>query len=245
MGILHALQGFAVLALSDPESGVWQVTGDFLSLGSMSGTGEPELLSASRELFSLNLAYVVAAFFFMSAVAHFVVATVYRKTYLSNLEKGINKARWVEYAFSASTMMVGIALLSGVYDLASLIMIFVLTGVMNLMGLTMEVYNLGKQQVNWLAYNIGVLAGAIPWVVIGIFLWLSSKYGNATPPTFVYYIYLSIFLFFNCFALNMVLQYKKVGRWRDYLYGERAYIFLSLFAKSALAWQVFAGTLRP
>jgi heliorhodopsin len=52
-------------------------------------------------------------------------------------------------------------------------------------------------------------------------------------------------VFFNVFALNMVLQYRRVGRWRDYLYGERMYMLLSLGAKSALAWQVFAGTLRP
>jgi hypothetical protein len=58
-------------------------------------------------------------------------------------------------------------------------------------------------------------------------------------------IFFTIFLFFNVFAINMVLQYKKVGKWADYLYGERAYILLSLFAKTALAWQVFAGTLRP
>jgi len=41
------------------------------------------------------------------------------------------------------------------------------------------------------------------------------------------------------------LQYKQVGRWRNYLTGERTYILLSLLAKSALAWQVFAGTLAP
>ena len=54
-----------------------------------------------------------------------------------------------------------------------------------------------------------------------------------------------IAIFFNIFALNMFLQYKKVGKWKDYLHGERAYIILSLVAKSALAWQVFVGTLRP
>ena len=43
----------------------------------------------------------------------------------------------------------------------------------------------------------------------------------------------------------MVLQYRKVGPWRDYAFGELAYIVLSLVAKSLLAWQVFAGTLRP
>lgn len=31
---------------------------------------------------------------------------------------------------------------------------------------------------------------------------------------------------------------------RDYVYGEQAYIVLILLAKSALAWQVFSGTLR-
>jgi hypothetical protein len=34
-----------------------------------------------------------------------------------------------------------------------------------------------------------------------------------------------------------------VGRWRDYVYGEFAYVTLSLVAKSLLAWQVFAGAL--
>jgi hypothetical protein len=61
----------------------------------------------------------------------------------------------------------------------------------------------------------------------------------------VYVILPTLFVFFFSFALNMVFQYKKVGKWRDYLYGERVYILLSLIAKSALAWQVFAGTLRP
>jgi predicted metal-binding membrane protein len=75
-------------------------------------------------------------------------------------------------------------------------------------------------------------------------LWLGADSGSAAP-TFVYWIFLSIFIFFDSFALNMVLQYKKVGKWRDYLYGERAYIILSLVAKSLLAWQVFGGTLRP
>ena len=53
----------------------------------------------------------------------------------------------------------------------------------------------------------------------------------------------SSFLLFNCFAVNQILQYRRRGRFADYLYGEKVYIVLSLIAKSALAWQVFAGTL--
>jgi hypothetical protein len=63
--------------------------------------------------------------------------------------------------------------------------------------------------------------------------------------TFVYAIVPTIFAFFSIFAVNMVLQYKKVGPWKDYLFGERMYIVLSLLAKTALAWQIWVGTLRP
>ena len=57
-------------------------------------------------------------------------------------------------------------------------------------------------------------------------------------------IFVSLAAFFNIFPINMILQYKKVGKWKDYPYGERVYVILSLVAKSLLAWQVFAGTLR-
>jgi hypothetical protein len=81
----------------------------------------------------------------------------------------------------------------------------------------------------------------VPWIVIAIYL--LSPTTDASPPGFVYGIFISLFIFFNSFAVNMVLQYRKVGKWADYLYGERAYIILSLVAKSILAWQVFGGTL--
>ena len=59
----------------------------------------------------------------------------------------------------------------------------------------------------------------------------------------MYGIFFSLFVFFNSFAINQVLQYRKTGKWADYLYGEKVYVVLSLTAKSALAWQVFGGTL--
>lgn len=245
MAILHAVQALLVLVLS--QATTFPIVTNYLSLDTLASqaSGSPVLASAQRTLFDLNIAYLIVAFFAMSAIAHGLIATVYRKRYEANLAKGINKARWIEYSLSASTMMVAIALLSGVYDLSSLIMIFALDAIMNLMGLVMEVTNQGKQKPNWLTYWIGCLAGIVPWIVFGIYVWGASSFGTGNVPTFVYWIYVSIFIFFNSFAINMYLQYKKTGKWSNYLYGERAYMILSLVAKSALAWQVFAGTLRP
>ncbi len=39
---------------------------------------------------------------------------------------------------------------------------------------------------------------------------------------FVYAIFVSLFVFFNVFAINMWLQYRRIGRWRTYAFGETA-----------------------
>ncbi len=244
MAGLHAAQGVAVLVLSQDR--LFPVTTDHLTVDPLTQGGNPVLVPATRHLFDVNIAYVVAAFFFMSAIAHLSIASWYRKKYEANLKNGINKARWIEYSFSASTMIVAIAMIAGIYDLSTLGMMFGLTAVMNLCGLVMEKANAGRETVDWTSYVVGSIAGILPWLVYALYVYGSAQFGEGGgPPTFVYAILVSIFLFFNVFALNMWLQYKKKGKWADYLYGEKAYIVLSLVAKSALAWQVFAGTLRP
>jgi hypothetical protein len=244
MAFLHAAQGVAVVVLS--RDALFPVTTNYITTDSLSGTEQaPVLVNATRSLFDVNLAYVVAAFFFISAIAHLYISTIYRKKYEANLAKGINKVRWYEYGISASTMMIAIAMLSGVADASTLVIIFGATLVMNLCGLIMEVHNQTTAKTNWLSYWVGTLAGIGPWVVIGIYFWGANQFGEGNIPTFVYLIYVSIFIFFSSFAINMVLQYKKKGKWSDYLFGEKAYMVLSLVAKSALAWQVFVGTLRP
>ena len=237
-GFLHLTQGIAIVAIS--RSFAVPVSGNYLAYDASTKTLNP----ASVTLFNIQLPWLIAIFFFLSAFFHFMIASVYNKPYNTNLRLGINKARWIEYSISASVMMIAIAMLVGVYDLTSLLMIFALTGIMNLMGLVMEVHNQTTDKTNWLSYYIGCIAGIIPWIVI-IFYFLLSAHRGSAAPTFVYWIFVSIFVFFSCFAVNMILQYKKIGPWKNYIYGERVYIMLSLVAKSLLAWQVFFGTLRP
>lgn len=235
MGLLHLGQGVAMLALSSAFT--LPVRASFLTLD----PATDRLVPAPRTLVELRIGPLVAAFLLLSALAHLLIASprVF-DWYARNLRRGINYARWIEYAVSASLMIVVIAMLVGIYDIAALVALFAVNAAMIAFGLMMEVHNQATERTNWTAFWLGSVVGAVPWIAIGIYLF-------ATPgvPTFVYWIYLSIFVFFNAFAINMVLQYRRVGRWCDYLYGERAYIILSLVAKSLLAWQVFAGTLRP
>lgn len=233
MGVLHLAQGAAMLALASAFS--LPVTSSFLRMDTVTD----KLVAVPDELVRLRIGPLVAGFLFLSALAHGLLASPWlHRWYERNVSRGINPARWVEYSLSSSLMMVVIAMLVGIYDIASLILIFALNATMILFGWLMELHNQTTQRTNWTAFWFGCFAGAVPWVAVYLA-------GAADPPGFVYGIFASLFVFFNVFAVNMLLQYRRVGRWRDYLYGERVYMLLSLFAKSALAWQVFAGTLQP
>ncbi len=156
--------------------------------------------------------------------------------YKRNLLQNRNYGRWIEYFFSSSIMIVLISQITGISDIAALLAIFGINASMILFGALQEKYeNPGKP--NWAPFWFGSFAGIIPWIAIVIYVWAPGI--SVSPPGFVYGIIASLFVFFNCFAVNMVLQYKKVGPWRDYLFGEKVYILLSLTAKALLAWQVF------
>ncbi|MBN1328852.1 MAG: heliorhodopsin HeR [Candidatus Heimdallarchaeota archaeon] len=220
------------------------VTTDFLKLTDIGG-GEFVLLPETKTLFEIPLGPVTSSFLFLSAIAHFlIVLPKVNDFYNRNLEKGINYFRWFEYALSSSIMIVLIAMNFGVLNLAALISVVALNAAMNLMGLMMEIHNQDTEKTKWISFNIGIFLGLIPWILIAIYI--AGIGGSVSEaPWFVWAILGGYFFFFNTFPINMFLQYKRVGKWANYLYGERWYIILSLVSKSLLAWLVFAGTLRP
>ncbi|MEI6649099.1 MAG: heliorhodopsin HeR [Actinomycetes bacterium] len=194
-------------------------------------------------LIKTPVAYVVALFLAISALFHFLVASPkFFPRYSASLMQSKNIFRWVEYSISSSIMIVLIAQLCGVSDVAAIIAIFAVNASMILFGWLQEKYTTpGDGQ--WLPFIFGCIAGAIPWLIIILLVIEPKASPRVSPPGFVYGIIISLFLFFNCFAYVQFKQYKAKGKWANYLRGERAYIILSLVAKSALAWQIFGGTL--
>ncbi|MDP3712078.1 MAG: heliorhodopsin HeR [Mycobacteriales bacterium] len=231
---LHLVQAIAILALASGFA--LPVTASYLDGPPGAPPSQvPELL------FELPTGGAVAAFLLLSAIAHAVVSTLWWSSYTADLERQRNPARWVEYSLSSSLMVVVIAQLSGISDVAALIALAGVNASMILFGWLQERYE--QPGGGWLPFGFGCLAGAVPWIAIGTYLFSVGEASSEGAPGFVYAVFFSLFVFFNVFALNQWLQYRAVGRWRDYLFGERVYVWLSLTAKSVLAWQVFAGTL--
>lgn len=239
MGSLHLIQGILMILLSNATS--YPVYTNFLTFD----VSKLALVPDPKLAFELRFGPAVAVFLLLSALAHFYLSTFGFKLYVRNLQKGMNPVRFYEYALSSSVMIVLIGMLVGIYDLGAIILIFGINATMNLFGIMMEYHNQYTQKTNWTSFIYGSIAGIIPWIVIVLYFIGSVSGEGAKPPAFVYAIIPTLFVFFNIFAVNMVLQYKKVGPWKDYLFGEKVYIILSLSAKTVLAWIIFAGTLAP
>ncbi len=228
VGLILAVQAVMIAVLTNNFS--LPVTSTFMN-------GPPGTAPELNTLFSISTGWGVFAFLAISAGALLIIASppVF-PWYKRNLLQSRNYGRWIEYFFSSSIMIVLISQITGISDIAALLAIFGINASMILFGVLQEKYEKpGKP--SWLPFLFGSFAGVIPWIAIVIYVVAPGL--TVSPPGFVYGIIVSLFLFFNCFAINMVLQYKKVGPWRDYLFGEKVYIILSLTAKALLAWQVF------
>lgn len=231
---LHAAQAAAMLALSTAVS---------LPVTALFASGPPGTQPDGRALdtlFLVRLGPAVAAFLLLSAVFHVLVAVgPGRRRYRAELSSHRNRFRWIEYSLSASVMIVLIAMITGITDIAALCALFGVNASMILFGWLMETTNEDPSRVRWSPFVMGCLAGVVPWVAITIYL----AGAGADVPGFVYGIFASLFVLFNVFALVQYRQYRAKGRLADYVRGEQAYLALSLIAKSLLAWQVFANVL--
>jgi hypothetical protein len=196
-------------------------------------------LPLPESLFEVGIGPAVALFLVLAALDHLFTATVGQGLYESDLRRGINRFRWVEYSFSATLMVILIAFFTGITSLMALIAIAGANIAMILFGWIQELMNPpDRTKTTMLPFWFGTLVGLTPWVAI-----LVNVVGSDTVPGFVYGIVVALFVFFFSFGLNQWLQYRRVGPWADYAFGEKAYLVLSLLAKSVLAWQIFGGSL--
>jgi hypothetical protein len=232
VGLILAIQAILMAVLTNNFS--LPVTATFME-------GAPGSASTLHHVWDIQTGWGVFTFMAISGLSLLIIASPWVfPWYKRNLLQNHNYGRWIEYFFSSSIMIVLISQICGISDIAALMAIFGINACMILFGGLQEKYE-KPGKAGWLPFWFGSFAGIIPWIAILIYVIAPGV--SVNPPVFVYGIIVSLFVFFNCFAVNMVLQYKKAGPWKDYLFGEKVYIILSLTAKALLAWQIFANVL--
>ena len=234
-GVFHLAQMLVVLALANDFT--LPIVARYMAGPPGSTFAEPVILLKTP------VGLAVAIFLGLSAFFHFlVISPKFFPRYSSGLAANRNYFRWVEYSISSSVMIVLISQICGISDVAAIVSIFGVNASMILFGWLQEKYE-NPGNGGWLPFIFGCIAGIVPWIALVFYIFAIGGPGDTKAPAFVYGIVISLFLLFNTFAVVQYLQYKQVGKWSQYLRGEKTYITLSLVAKSALAWQIFASTL--
>jgi hypothetical protein len=231
--VLHGVQAVLILVLAS----------DFaIALTTAPPEGPPGTrLPAAETLVDVRIGAAIALFLALAAVDHLLTATVGRSPYEQDLRRGINRFRWVEYAISATIMVLLIASYSGITEITAVVAIAGANVAMILFGWLQERFNPpDRAETTMLPFWFGTVAGIAPWIAI----WFNVVRAD-TVPGFVYGIVVAESVLFFSFAVNQWLQYRRIGAWADYIRGEKTYLVLSLVAKSVLAWQIYGGSLSP
>lgn len=238
------LQAVLIFVLANGSS--VPITADYLAKDSLASaqSGATVFAPASKHLFDLSLAALVVSFLLVSAIMKLLVATRYRNSYETALKQKVNSWRWTEVGVTAGLMLVTIAVLNGMRDISSLVMIFGLVAVLHFLAYIAEGSKApGVRKTQWLSYVALFSVGAVVWVAVDGYLKSALIYGDGLP-NYVYFINASIFLVTIGLAAVLWKSLKGQGKWSNYVYGESAFIFLSVIAQTALAWQVYAGALH-
>ncbi len=236
IGLVLFLQGLLIWLLSSNFS--LPITTSYLQKDIDLSVLVPTVQQVAR----IEVGNLVVVFMLIAGLSHLIIAlpAVFAR-YTKYIEINKNPFRWIEYAITAPIMIVVLGLLTGIFDLTTLILLVGSTASMILFGSLMESINGGRRKTNWLPFIYGSVAGILPWLIIWMYIVGAREISLISAA--IIFAFFSLMLFFALFPINLFLYYKKIGPWKNYEFTETMFIMLSLVSKSALAWQVFLGIL--
>lgn len=236
---LYALQALLMAWLSIDQSGATRpLSTSYLTTDTLASAakGSPVLVQGSAQIMSLNMHYILTAIFIILALAQAMAALLARRK-LSRKKQGLIKlAIRVGYAVAAAGIISVLAVLAGIYDIVTLLLIYVLVFIMCRTAQSASlVLNQSRPY-----FKIAVLAAATQLVVIGLYILSAQLYAYGTS-MIVYSAYVTLGVTLAAFGVLIYARRKWVGFWNHGAYSEPTIIALALVTLSALGWQLFVG----
>lgn len=243
---LFAVQVPILLLLSATKT--FSITAPFLAVDSLQSTttGSIVLAPATQHLFDINLAYLLTVILSVGVLGHLAVATIYRNKYDIGLQQKRNPARWVQYSVSCGLSAVTVALLVGMFDVVSLLMVFGTVAASCLMMLLLERSSTSKaksQNLPWLSYAVAIVAGGLAWLAIILYM-IFSEINGAGQTVYIYALVASQLVLCGVFAANLVLGLKQYRQWKGHSFTERNFMLINLALCTGLVWLAYLGALR-
>ncbi len=186
----------------------------------------------------MTVSNLIVTFFAITAGFHILYAANPGNIYLDAVNSGNNYLRWIEYGCSATCMLVIIALLSGVKDVNTYVLLVV--GSIAIMS-TGQWFETATGKSKWIPIIVGfVVLGGVFWTLFSSFR-QRVKEANAAGfnvPKWLYGVIFVMLGFYASFGFVPVAQMIFKGNYRKYEY---TYLTLSLAAKASLGLLVATG----
>ena len=200
-------------------------------------------IPAHRAVWDMELRWALSTVMALSAVLPILYLTKLKDRYANRLISGrVVEWRWLDLAVTSALMVVIVAMLVGYTDIGTLKM---MAGAMVLacgLGWLAEQQNNQKsRRPVWSALGLGVIAGALPWLVIGIAKASTLLFGGVRSPWYVYAACVIALGGFILLALNQWNQHRRFRAWADYAFVERNYALISVATKVAFAAVLIIG----
>lgn len=247
-GILFIVQALAIIIAG--TSRTFPITTQFLSVDTLAShaMGGETLAVATRHLFDIRMSWLVGLFLILFGAVFLLAATRYRKLYEARLQRGLNDFRWLSFGVGGGVLLAVLGLLSGIYEIATLLLlgVFVLAGCLMLLAAgVIRQANAGvRTRLSGLVCGLGLASVLAPLVMIVAGIVGALLYDGAIPD-FLWGVYITTALFFVAVGLLTHFYAIRRGAWADVYRTERAYAVIGFVGASMVAWQIFAGALLP
>ena len=245
LALLYAVQGAIILVVAKTAVAV-PVTLSYFAKDTLlsKAEGSSVFSPAVQHLFDLDLSYAVAGLLFALAVAH-AVAALRRTAYEVSVNTAASTFRWVVSFLAVGGSLLLLALVLGVRDVVSLLVIAAFALLSSVVALVAEQLARDKSGIihKTFLYRIHFAAYFVPVVALAIVLAASSVYDGQLP-VYVNYLFASVVVL--TFALTSIVRMQLAAekKWAEYAYAEKAYLVTAFVLVSATAWQIFASVLR-
>jgi hypothetical protein len=240
--ILLAVQASLFFGFAQPSKGSQMVTTGYLGQTVITdGSSTTAYTPAAHRLFDISVAYTVGVLLILAALFCLAAGSIYRKNYETGLTRRISTYRWLAVSILGSVATATIALLLGVSDLSLLIMLMAAVWAASLAGYWIENRSSQGRRAFLPAY-VGAKAYGLVWLVFAIYAVGSVIHSDGLPG----YLWgvLGSMLVLSLLAMVSIWRDRKINTVAEYFAAERRHIVLGFVTLSALAWQIFFGTLK-
>ncbi len=194
---------------------------------------------ATESLATVDLKYLIAAFFVVTAILSLLLATVLRKKYEAGVSNSTSGLRWLSTGISTALLLELVAILCGVEDVVTLKLIAGLVVTTTVLGWMAERDNKSVSSPKWSAYCLSLLTGVLIWLPILVAILGTYVYGIER---FSWYVYVIVLLALYGVARvgRTLYRYVKYPKARgEYISVEEKYLSSELFLKLSFAAVIF------